>query len=86
MKKRNLNNANYGEVRNRKWTAIFIVAFLAFAFFMPTLGLAYSSKYVSVSGANSETIGKECDAIIERLIIRYGYLYRRRRRAHRRVH
>lgn len=33
---------------------------------------AYSSKYVTVSGSNAETIGKECDAIIERLIERYG--------------
>lgn len=46
-------------------------AILLFAVF-PTLAFGYSSKYVSVNGANSESIGKECDEIIERLIVRYG--------------
>ena len=47
--------------------ALFVVVTL-----VSTISYAYSSKYVTVSGANSETIGKECDDIIERLIIRYG--------------
>ena len=33
---------------------------------------SYSSQYVTVSGANSDEIGHECDAIIEALTIRYG--------------
>lgn len=33
---------------------------------------SYSSKYVTVTGSKSEEIGKECDAIIEALTIRYG--------------
>ena len=45
--------------------ALFVALFGTYAF-------GYSSEYVSVSGANADQIGKECDAIIARLIERYG--------------
>ena len=33
---------------------------------------SYVSQWVKVSGANADKIGAECDAIIERLVERYG--------------
>lgn len=51
--------------------------FLSVVFALSLFGLeenaySYSSKYVTVTGSKSEEIGKECDAIIEALTIRYG--------------
>ena len=51
--------------------------FLSVVFALALFGLeenaySYSSKYVTVTGSMSEEIGKECDAIIEALTIRYG--------------
>lgn len=51
--------------------------FLSVVFALALFGLeenaySYSSKYVTVTGSKSEEIGKECDAIIEALTIRYG--------------
>lgn len=53
-----------------KRTLIYLAALALFAITSAAFG--YSSDYVTVSGGDSETIGKECDAIIERLIERYG--------------
>ena len=53
-------------------TLLTVAAFaLSVAIICPRV-FGYSSEYVSVSGANSEVIGKECDTIIARLIDRYG--------------
>lgn len=60
----------FSAAKRRVYTIL--ISALLFAIAIPTLALAYSSKYVTVSGANAETIGKECDAIIARLIERYG--------------
>ena len=51
----------------------FVAALLVGAWFFIALpAFGYSSKYVTVSGANADAIGKECDEIIGRLINRYG--------------
>ena len=49
---------------------VFAVLFVVAALQLHAFG--YSSKYVLVNGSNADSIGKECDSIIERLIVRYG--------------
>lgn len=52
---------------------IFLIVVFALALFgLEENAYSYSSKYVTVTGSKSEEIGKECDAIIEALTIRYG--------------
>lgn len=58
-------------MRRQKITLIFATIALVVALF-GARAFGYSSEYVSVSGANAEQIGKECDAIIARLVKRYG--------------
>ena len=49
-------------------TVVLVVA----PFCLEKSAFSYSSQYVTVYGANSDEIGRECDAIIEELTIRYG--------------
>ena len=53
-------------------TILSTVALVVALFCLERSAFSYSSQYVTVSGANSDEIGRECDAIIEALTIRYG--------------